>query len=118
MTSDVQLRRSNPLRSTLIDPAMTWPSMVSELVYFHRVDGLLQYTVDYWFLPSMVLVFCRLITIIITIPPVSLTKGGVTNITELVSLYGQLIFGIKPGFQAQFQAIKVELRQFCTIIFT
>ena len=93
--------------------------MISELVYVHRVADLLYCTIDSdSFFPLIMIVFCRLITNSITIPLVSHTKGGVTDTTELVSLYGQLIFGIKHGLQAQFQAIKAELRQFCIIIFT
>ena len=93
--------------------------MISELVYVHRVAGLLYCTADSdSFLPLIVIVFCRLITNSMTTPPVSHTKGGVTDTTKLVSLYGQHIFEIMYGLQAQFQAIKAELRQFCIIIFS
>ena len=97
---------------------MTWRSMVFEIVYFLSDAGFLQYIAAYWFSFMLVLAFYYCLITIITIPPVSLYKGGETAITELVSQYGQLIFRIMLDFQAQFQANAAELRQFCTIIFT
>ena len=92
--------------------------MVLELVYFLRDAGFLQYIAAYWFSLMIVLAFCYCLITIITTPPVSLYKGGETAMTELVSLYGQLLFRIMLDFQAQFQANAAELQQFCTIIFT